>query len=267
MKLAKEKYCIIAAAAFALFSTNLAQALTEYPRWYDGSFESTSIEIGDMEWLRWDQTLNMSINEALTTYSSEGWRLATNSEMADLLNSFFEVDPFGTLYSYTDTTTGTTSTDPQPFDANENSRQTSWDPAEHPAFGDFVETFGMTDYFCDPWEFYGCLANSGAIFGEDLDGDGLYNVANIWYQAFDDNSYSQVEMLDDRYSADESPATIEISDFRTYGVGVALVRDTVVSVPEINSKGAIIALALLGFLILLFRERRLPEASPKYEVA
>ena len=44
---------------------------------------------GGLEWLRWDETTGKTIAEALQENS--GWRIATTSEMATLLNGFFNI--------------------------------------------------------------------------------------------------------------------------------------------------------------------------------
>ncbi|RLU00955.1 hypothetical protein [Ketobacter sp.] len=250
MKLAYKIHSKLAVLALTLTFSSLSQALTEYPRWYDGTFDSVTVSFGDLEWLRWDQTLSMSINEALTTFESEGWRLATNEEMADLLNSYFPLTDETFVY-------GAPSSDPSKvFDANENETYQSWDPATHPGYGRFESDFGLTDFACDPYEYYGCEAHAAALFGGDADGDNQYNIANVYYTYYSDNSYSTVETTRDRYSADYAPDGLADSEFFTYATGVALVRNSAVKVPEINGNGTMIALALLGGLLLVYRERR-----------
>ncbi len=256
MNKAYKKYSAFAFLAVTLSYSTGAQALAENPRWYDGTFDSVTVDFGDLEWLRWDQTLNMSVNEALTTYESEGWRLATNEEMADLLNSYFPVNANTTQYSQYDTTTNTYSTSPQAFSGDENIRQTSWDPATHPGYDAFESDFGLTDFACDPYDFYGCEAHAAALFGSDLDGDGQYNIADISYTYYSDNSYSTVKLDDDRYESDYAADSLADSEFYTFATGVALVKDSVVAAPEINAKGTMIALALLSSLMLVYRERR-----------
>lgn len=49
---------------------------------------STNIVVGaGYEWLRWDVSAGMSIEE-LNTYASSGWELASNQQIADLFNDF-----------------------------------------------------------------------------------------------------------------------------------------------------------------------------------
>lgn len=49
---------------------------------------NTSVKGGGLEWLRWDQTLNISTDTALEQYQKQGWRLATYTEMTNLFNVF-----------------------------------------------------------------------------------------------------------------------------------------------------------------------------------
>ena len=53
--------------------------------------ETTNIvtdEASGLEWLKWTETSNLSINAALSTYKDDGWRMASNADMALLLNDF-----------------------------------------------------------------------------------------------------------------------------------------------------------------------------------
>lgn len=55
--------------------------------------ESTNIVTGGgLEWLQWDETVGMTVGQAITEYGVDGWRLATSTEMSNLLNSFFSVN-------------------------------------------------------------------------------------------------------------------------------------------------------------------------------
>lgn len=55
--------------------------------------ESTNIVTGGgLEWLQWDETVGMTVGQAITEYGVDGWRLATSTEMSNLLNSFFNVN-------------------------------------------------------------------------------------------------------------------------------------------------------------------------------
>jgi hypothetical protein len=47
-----------------------------------------------LEWLQWTETQGQSVDNALRDYEDDGWRLATNIEMADLFNAFSVDRPF-----------------------------------------------------------------------------------------------------------------------------------------------------------------------------
>ena len=258
MKLAHKKYSLLAAVAVTFSVSSAAQALTEYPSWYDGTFDSVTVEFGDLEWLRWDQTINMSINEALTTFESEGWRLATNEEMADLFNQKF---PYLEDQSYTkDGVTSWLPSGSVSFDTDDNTSEEIWDPSAPPGPTSFIELFGFTHYGCSGGSglLRDCDTRTSALFGDDPDNDGLYSIAYVnYYQHFSrypnltEYSDTTVAIRGDGFTADQIPGS--------WNAGVALVRDrnySAVMVPEIDANGTMIALALLGGLVLVYRERR-----------
>lgn len=114
---------------------------------------------GGLQWLQWDETVGMSIANALSANS--GWRLATNSEMAGLLNSF----DFGLI-----------------FDDDENTRQSidlPWSISEQTDSRHFISLFGDTYEAGGGTYPNNSLIYSYAFFGADPDADGLHNVANV----------------------------------------------------------------------------------------
>ncbi len=161
------------------------------------------------EWLRWDQTLGMSITEATDTYSPAGWRVASNSEMAFLFNDFNL--NFGGL---------------EPFDSDENTDQSVLEPANDGAHRTFLQLFGLTEIATNSNPFDGLLLDvlARALFGTDQDEDGLYNHATVVFNhnLIDPITLRHLEWTDadaalgaDRYTR----------DFSSYVHGVALVRD------------------------------------------
>lgn len=65
---------------------------------YSYNPETETIIGGDKEWIRWDQTLGLSFNDAKSeiptgiindVYYGEGWRIATNTDVSGLLTDFF----------------------------------------------------------------------------------------------------------------------------------------------------------------------------------
>lgn len=118
---------------------------------------------GGLEWLRWDVTDGQSIDQALSTFSSDGWRLANNVDMANLFNTF----NFG-----------------MSFDTDENTGSYGWTEKTDDEGTDeldriFFAMFGITvtnpgiNPGDDPFEM------SAAYFGDDADGDGKYNDARV----------------------------------------------------------------------------------------
>jgi hypothetical protein len=188
-----------------------------------------------IEWLQWDQTTGMSINEALSAFNGAGWQLATNSQMADLFNAF-DLSYGGFIWTN-----------------EENLLQTYDGPTDGIAIEDwsndrelqFVSLFSDT---AEAWPNEGtcgvadCLQMSAAYFGSDNDNDGQYKVARIVDDLqFDDGSgYQDLGSL-----AEMSNDIIDLNTDTAYSRGVALVR--VVNVPEPQSL-AILFLGIAGLL-------------------
>jgi len=238
-------YCAFAMLFTAtLLTATQASAITTYPWWYTDESPGISVDYNGLEWLTWDQTIDMSIDDALCSYSGDGWRLASISEVSSLFQSLFTgPDVIG-----------------DDFEPLENEYQSNWDPAEHGNSSYFTSNFGLTDYACDPSGYHGCLQYTSALFGDDLDNDGLYNRANFRYTQYDDNSFSDAIIESDQFSRTETFASLENSNFRSHGTGVALVRSPgggpITQAPEISAKGATLAFTLLFALLLLARERK-----------
>jgi hypothetical protein len=204
---------------------------------------------GGLEWLQWDVTVDMTINQALAdiadgvingvSYGS-GWVLATNVQMAGLFNDFV---------------LGATA----PWDANENTGQESEnyngatveDINTDPEL-QMVELFGRTaereQYYTKEVDF------TGALFGSDLDGDNLYNIATVfddfvvkgYYPVFASAGYSN--LFGDNYSADYLRSVNGAT-----GIGVAFVRAPQ-SVTEVAEPSAMVLMAL-GVFGLMMRRR------------
>lgn len=219
----------------------------EYPNWYGGQDGVPVVEQVGLEWLRWDITNGMSIDTAINTFEQDGWRLASNIEMADLLNFWDFGTGFGTV-----STPGNGS--PTPFTGNENSTESNWDPATHQGLGRFEDMFGLTSYFCDKedefnYEYYGCQSHASAFFGADDDGDGLYNLVDLHYIGWPYNSYSTVSMFADEFESSDVNDTIGWSWDSTSN-GVALVRDISVTPVPIPAPLVLFASGLFGLGLL-----------------
>jgi hypothetical protein len=193
--------------------------------------ESTNIVTGGgLEWLQWDVTDGLSINQALALYAADGWMLASNQNMADLFNAF----GFGGItWDADETTTQIVST------GSDGNTELDTDPDRI-----FVNLFGNTfpEYPADPSNPF---EYSAALFGTDPDTDGLYNLATVQDDAlsFPGNQMAgAADLLKDNYSAD-------LADFSR---GVALVR---VTVPEPSTLW-LFAIGLIGFGMSRYRQQR-----------
>lgn len=134
--------------------------LIEY-KGYSRDVNSNIVKSGELEWLMWDVTIGMSLNEALEQHN--GWTLATNENMATLFNAFqFGPDNWTTK------------------DFTEQSVSLPWDEAETGSFTQFIKLFGYT-YILNDGRFSSedPLLRSRAKYGVDDDGDGQASVAMI----------------------------------------------------------------------------------------
>lgn len=227
---------LITSVIFTLVLSNFAQAglIEDYVL-----NEDTNIVIdkaNSIEWLQWDQTTGMSINEALAVYSSQGWTLATNSQMAELFNTFNL--SYG-QFIWTD---------------EENAQQEYTGPTDGIALEDWVNDpeLQFVNLFADTavtWPNEGtcgasdCLQMSAAYFGSDNDNDGQYKLARV----YDDVQFDEGNGYEDWGSLAEMSADfIDIDTDTAYSRGVALVR--AVNVPEPASAAFLIlaAVALLA---------------------
>ena len=128
------------------------------------------------EWLRWDLTLGMSISEAEAKYKSQGWSLATENQMEKLLSDFFVPggrDGSGVLWSDFSENYQVLS------DLQLNSKY-EYSDGENRTLN-FQNIFGHS-HVSDAIEgtaWHDPISSVSALFGDDADGDGLYNLATI----------------------------------------------------------------------------------------
>jgi hypothetical protein len=78
---------MIASAGLAVSGLANAVPITHYGYTLNPSTNIVTHTDGT-EWLKWDQTLNESIDSALSIYASQGWMLASNTQMAGLFADF-----------------------------------------------------------------------------------------------------------------------------------------------------------------------------------
>lgn len=212
-----KKILVLASLTFSL-SANAADITYNN---YTLDMEANVVTGGGLDWLQWDVTDRLTIEEALNLHGGEGWGLASNSDMAKLFNDF----NFG-----------------HTFDSDENTQEyhiTGTSDAPSPiteADVQFVALFGSTFHsgsLPDP------LLWTGAIFGQDSDGDGYYNRAYVqddWTHGTEDGYYQGIASIDsDFIERDVS------YDF----LGVALVRPSAVPLP---AAGWLFISALVGLV-------------------
>ncbi|WP_416305628.1 PEP-CTERM sorting domain-containing protein [Neptunicella sp. SCSIO 80796] len=229
-----------------LFTSCFANAALVTYHDYTLDDETNIVTGGGLEWLQWDVTVGMTINEALAdiadgiingiTYGS-GWQLATNVQMASLFNTFVlgatvpwdESETTGQqAKNYDGPTVENTGTDAE---LQMVALFGSTDP-------DNVDTRGSDD----PVDF------TGALFGNDMNGDGLYNSAIVmddFAVKYAGNFHGFNYLTSDAYSADYRRSASGAS-----AIGVAFVRTPQAST-DVAEPGAItlMAIGLFGLAI------------------
>ena len=149
----------------ALMALSLSLSLNAATVTYNGYTLDTDTNVvtgGGLEWLQWDETLGQSIEAALSSYAVDGWRLATNIEMAALLNNF----NFGFTFS-----------DSESFSQSINLYT---DEYSYGTANEFIDLFSDT-YAAAGFEYdYGDELNlTGALFGSDGDFDEDFKLASV----------------------------------------------------------------------------------------
>jgi hypothetical protein len=203
---------------------------------------------GTTEWLQWDLTSGQTINQALANYSADGWTLASNSQMANLFNTY----GFGT-----------------PFFSDLEDGVQQRNNATNEFHTQFVTLFGAVSSFIDQ-----CAtlisgpcrpisdAGTSALFGSDNDDNykaAIITIAGTGY-SYDPNGQiiaqgatqiNSAQILGDIYSPDSSPVLVPGGIFGQGPSGVALVRTQPIvnnAVPEPSAIALLcIALAGMGF--------------------
>ena len=155
---------------------------------YGYTQEGNIISDGSTEWLSWGSTFGGRIDQTLTEYEAQGWRLANSSEVANLFNDF------GLHESALFTGQGQR----QVIDRDDYGTEVD----------EFIDAFGIThlDLYDD---------QSAAVFAAD---DGSYGIASV-FRAYsvDELFFDEGELLDEFGTTDlpsyyyENNARIDIS--------------------------------------------------------
>ncbi len=206
---------------------------------------SNIVKGGGLEWLTWDTTKGMSVSTALQHYASEGWAVASNQQMATLLNAF----DFG-------------KTDWRADGQNWQTVYTPWTQTETSHHNAFLDLFGrtfQTTNICTSIHVDFCFyANdsqiySYAFFGIGISDSNKFNLAHVT----DDFSYvgGNGALQRGDYSAllyaDSGLSTVQYDH-----VGVALVRPFKADPTPVNAPTSL-GLLTLAFIALGVRRRQL----------
>jgi len=181
---------------------------------------------GGLQWLQWDVTVGMSINQALSIYESDGWKLASNEQMERIFDAFFDPAMFGNdeNVSYDQFLVDT----PNSTDSSSNKFIN--------LFGDTYKAGGLTYNYGDPFE------AAGALFGSDTDKDGLYNLAYI----YDEYTHRNTSRIQGRSQINKDS---QLDNYKAVNFGIALVKqDIQVSAVPVPAAAWLFAPALLGFI-------------------
>ncbi len=209
---------------------------------YERDSASNIVTGGGLEWLKWDVTKGMSINSALSTYKAQGWRLASNVEMAALFNKFqFGADVFTGVEGTLQTTTY------------------PWSPSEDSNYNLFYNLFGLTyenTNVCTITRPTSCYVKEdnyvgvAALYGSDDNRDRMYKRANVYDdKTWRSNIQTDVIQAQAYLTNDYKP----VND-ASPSVGVALVRTFDTNPVTVPTPGSIGLLAL-GLVALGYRRR------------
>jgi len=174
---------------------------------YSLDTETNIVAGGGLEWLQWDETIGQNVEEALNSYSSDGWKLATYADMNNLIAEFFGI--------FVNTASNDSGDDTDPN--KDNGISLYWADTQRAA--SFTLLFGDTNT--------GVSANSHALFG-DFKGWDITDTINGIYDDIDiSSSWSSTGAI--RVHLRSWDLAGASSSY--YSTGVALVRPITVPLP------------------------------------
>jgi hypothetical protein len=189
---------LILAASLLTSTATLASEFTYNNFTLDS--ETNIVNGQNLDWLQWDETVNLSLDDAMTIYSNQGWRVASRDEMSSLLNAF----DFGFTFINSPTASQEIQAQLETGVASEHSQ--------------FIALFGDTNAAAG-YDF--ATAASASIFGNYNDPSGLHGITEVVH----DYSGINQSLLVTQYG------NIAASSLREENIGIALVRASAVPVP------------------------------------
>jgi hypothetical protein len=211
---------------------------------YERDDASNIVTGNGLEWLQWDVTKGMSIDSTLQSYSIDGWKLASNQQMAGLFNAF----GFGKS-DWTDS------------ESSFQSSATPWTPDESSPHNAFLELFGVTfESSCSPSQIIFCndpsdrFRASRAYYGSDADRDLMFNFAHV---VDDYTTLAESDLRRDHYAGLSFDST-HLVEYSLYA-GVALVREVQMPVHNVSEP---YTFSLLAFALIALGFRRRQALRP-----
>tara|TARA_Y100000310_G_scaffold296856_1_gene329447 strand:- start:3854 stop:4534 length:681 start_codon:yes stop_codon:yes gene_type:complete len=179
-------YSLIIFITVSLFSGNaLAAVINKYNFSYDPV--SNLVEGNGLYWMRWDESIGLSIDSALAQFSIDGWRVATSKEMVDMYNVFIPSFDWSVAL-------------------NENSSR-----------GEYIsvdEYRDLTSIFGSSLDAFGGI--SDVLFGDDNDSDGFYRIAYAQYS--DLTPVAGIGADDSRFTSGYSNSSYSVQLVKTISI-------------------------------------------------
>jgi hypothetical protein len=225
---------IMLASCLLVASMASQAALISY-NGYERDTAKNYVTGGGLEWLMWDVTKGQSINEALAAYGGAGWKLASNTQVASMFNTFkfnnavWSIDESVNQYAPKD-----------------------WGPEESGPYFEFINLFGATYTMTQGWAPNDPWTYARAFFGSDANNNGLYSYAEVK----EDDFYVALSLNIPREAEAKLTRDIFNSSEGYRDTGVALVRDIRVLPPSQVSLPGSLSLLALGLVALGFRRRQ-----------